>query len=256
MAKKIIVANWKMNPKTSKEAVALFAGSLKVSSRLRNVETVICPPDVYLPSLSTKKNSIILGAQNVSEQSGIGPYTGEVSAEMLKNLGVRYVIIGHSSRRENGETDDSINRKIKSCLKAGLKIVLCVGEKERGDNGEFIKVVETQLTRALEGTKDEKDARNIIIAYEPVWAISRGGKFASDDPDAVFGMSIFIKKTSTSIFGEKAGGRVPIIYGGSATAKNTKDFLEKGGVRGLLVGGKSLDLKEFGEILKIADKVK
>jgi len=259
MAKKIIIANWKMNPETDKKAKELFSLSRKAALRFKNTKVVICPPNIYFQSLgsfASKSGCISIGAQDVSIFSGSGPQTGEVSAEMLKKIGVEYVIIGHSSRREFGESGSDINKKIKNSLAAGLKPILCVGEKERGDSGEFMKVVEAQLRESLEDIKNEKSAKNLIIAYEPVWAISNNGNLKADNPDSVFGMSIFIKKTLAAILGEDATKKISIIYGGSVASQTVKDFLERGGANGLLVGGKSLVAKEFEEILKIADNSK
>ncbi|KKR38497.1 MAG: Triosephosphate isomerase [Parcubacteria group bacterium GW2011_GWC2_40_31] len=259
MAKKIIIANWKMNPETGEKAKELFSLSRKAALKLKNTKVVICPPNIYFQSLgglASKSGRISMGAQDVSIFSGSGPQTGEISAEMLKKIGVEYVILGHSSRRELGESGSDINKKIKNSLATGLKPILCVGEKERCDNGEFMKVVEAQLKESLDGLKSEKSLKNLIIAYEPVWAISKKGSFKADNPDSVFGMSIFIRKTLAAILGEDAVKKIPIIYGGSVASQTVKDFLERGGVNGLLVGGKSLVAKEFEEILKIADSSK
>src|SRR3989344_4363287 len=143
MKKKIIIGNWKMNPRTLKEAEKLFAGIAGAVRRIKKTEGVICPPYLFLAHLKNLSRKIVLGAEDALWEDA-GAFTGEVSGEMLYNLGVRYVILGHSDRRELGETDGFVNKKIKSALKAGLVPILCVGEKERDANHEYFSVIKSK----------------------------------------------------------------------------------------------------------------
>jgi len=151
MKKKIIIGNWKMNPRTLKEAEKLFAGIAGAVRRVKKTEIVVCPPYLYLERLKKFSRKIVLGAQD-SFWEDLGAYTGEISPDMLYNLGVRYVILGHSERRELGEIDGFVNKKIKSALGAGLVPILCVGEKERDANHEYFGAVKSQVEEVFEGS--------------------------------------------------------------------------------------------------------
>ena len=249
--KKLVIANWKMAPQTVKEAQAIFAKIKSRAARLRGVETVIAPPFIYLPLLKSA-GKIKLAAQDVAKDDG-GPWTGEISARMLKGVGVSYAIIGHSERREIGEGDDVIREKLYQSLFRGLKSVLCVGEKEKSQEA-FPHIVREQIKKALRGIP-RYFASKTIIAYEPVWAISSHSKGKADTPQNFFGMSIFIRRTVLDVWGKSAALRLPIIYGGSVNAKNAKGFLEVKGGSGVLVGKASLDAREFNKILEIADTI-
>ncbi|MEK9161584.1 MAG: triose-phosphate isomerase, partial [Patescibacteria group bacterium] len=211
MSKKIIVANWKMNPASLKEAKAIFDSAKKTSSKLSKVETVICPPAIYLSELGRSMSKMKLGAQNVSVFDFEGAHTGEVSAKMLKNLGVKYAIIGHSERRKNGETNETINKKIGVALSSGLKVIFCVGEEKRDSDGKFAEVIETQISEGLKGFSDSF-LKNLIIAYEPVWAISGSVKSKADDPESAFKVAVLIRKTLMDFVGNEMARKIPIIY--------------------------------------------
>jgi len=250
--KKIIIANWKMNPPTPKEAERLFGEIKKTVNKLKKTQTVICPPSVYLSVIGGGKSNLIIGAQDVFYEE-IGGYTGENSISMMKSLGVKYIIVGHSKRRDLGETDDIVNKKVKIILRNGLKAVLCVGEKERDKEGEYLKFIKNQIIGALKGVQ-KKDFKNLIIAYEPVWAISTNKGGHSDDPNSSFEVAVFIRKSLMPIIGASLARTAPILYGGSVNSKNADGFLHKAGMQGALVGGASLKAKEFGVILEQADK--
>lgn len=236
--KKIIIANWKMNPATGKQALRLFrAVSLGVKNASR-AEVIIAPPFIYLSLL--RGGAVKLGAQDVF-WAHEGAYTGEISVYMLKSLKVKYVIVGHSERREHlNETDEMVNKKVKTVLKAGLKTVLCVGEKDRADEN-FQNFVREELKKDLKGVS-QKAAKNLIIAYEPIWAIGTG---RTVKPTDLFEMATFIRRSLLDILGKRAAYGTPILYGGSIDAKNAGQFLTVDGVNGLLVGGASLSVKEF-----------
>jgi len=228
--KPLIIANWKCNPKTRKDAEELFN---KVKNGVKNTqkaEIVIAPPFVWLPIL----RGMTLAAQDCAWEE-CGPYTGEVSPQMLEGFGVKYVIIGHSERRIHfKETDEMINKKLKAILKAGLRPVLCIGEK-KGENAKTI--VSGQIETDLKDIA-EKDLEKVIIAYEPIWAISTNeGEICS--PEQAKAMLNFIRT--------KFNHR--IIYGGSVDSKIVNGYL-KVGFEGVLVGGASLRPDEFIKLIK------
>jgi len=224
---KLIVANWKMNPQTLEESKRLFNSVRNGIKGIKNTEIVICPPFIYLLNLKSKILNLKLGAQDVfweNPPTGGGAFTGEVSALMLKNLGVEYVIIGHSERRKyQRETNKIIEKKIKAALAVGLKPILCI---------EKI----SQLPKDIK--------RGFSIAYEPLFAIGTGKPCSIDKAKK---MRIAIKK--------KLNENTPILYGGSVNSQNAKDYIEKAGFRGLLVGGASLDAEEFVKIVKKIDLI-
>lgn len=250
--KKIIIANWKMNPQNYESAEKLVKNIIAgIKNIKRKPEIVLCPPYPWLTDFSHKiKKNIKWGAQDVFwEQEGA--YTGEVSVEMLKSSGVNYVIIGHSERRWIlGESDDFINKKVKAALKSGLKSVLCVGEKDRNDPN-FQNFVKNQLEADLDGVS-KNHARNLIIAYEPVWAIGTGHTDSADD---VFEMATYIRRSIFDILGKKAAYETPILYGGSVNSKNAGRFLNVKGANGLLVGGASVIVREFISIVSAKNEI-
>lgn len=241
--KTLVVANWKLNPATQKEAKNLFE---EVKNRVRNaknVEVVICPPFVYLPSVVLKKGKLVLGAQNVFFREK-GAFTGEVSPLMLKDLNVKYVIIGHSETRKHlGETNEIINKKINEALTAKLKPIFCVGENEREDK---FSVLDNQIKEGLKGILG-KDIKNVVIAYEPVWAIGTGKNSSVDE---TLSSILFIRKIIKKLYNIKAAENIKILYGGSIDHSNAALYVKEGGANGLLVGGASLNGKEFADIVK------
>ncbi len=252
--KKLIIGNWKMYPASVKDAREKFLAIKKIASTLRNVQTVICPPFVYVSDLKKLVTGarFVVGAQNAWFENE-GAYTGEISPAMLASLKLTYVILGHSERRALGETDELVNKKVLAVIKAGITVVLCVGERERDADGEYLKHIATQIKIALKGIQ-KRDLKNIVVAYEPIWAIGKNALRPASTDDALE-VTILIKKTLSDLYG-KDGISVPVLYGGSVDAKNAWEFLLKSHVDGLLVGRASLDPKVFGEILKSADKIK
>ncbi|MDP2946413.1 MAG: triose-phosphate isomerase [bacterium] len=249
MNKKIIIANWKMNPSSQEEALRLVKNLL--AQRLpKNIELIIAPPFVYLDLV--KKNcgkEIKLAAQNIIWAER-GAYTGEISSLMVKNLGCSHVIIGHSERRHKmGETDEMINLKLKEAFKIGLIPVLAVGEKE--PNNDMIKVLTLQVKSALEGIGVSEVGR-LIIAYEPVWAISTSGTGMIDTPDHALSAALLIRKIIGNLYGSEWAADLPVLYGGSVTSENIYDFIAQSGISGALVGGASLELQDFIKIIKAA----
>ena len=222
------------------------------------IEIVVCPPFTHLEKVKNSLSSKIkLGAQNCFYENE-GAYTGEISPKMLKNLGVDYVIIGHSERRKYlDETDEMINKKVKAALKAGLKVVLCIGEPSRATSGKRQETsraknyVKRQLEKDLKGVKNMSHVSNplsLIIAYEPVWAISTSGTGKICQPKDALEMIKFIKDFVGVRF--KVYG-LRVIYGGSVNGKNIKNFVKYPEIDGALVGGASLKPKEVKKIIKI-----
>jgi triosephosphate isomerase len=207
-------------------------------------------PFVYLP-LVKSAGALKIGAQDVASQEA-GPWTGEVSAKMIKAMDANYALVGHSERRELGESDELINKKMYQGLSHGLKTILCVGEKEKSHEA-FPGIVRNQIKSALNKIPRHLSGRT-IIAYEPVWAISSNSGGRADTPQNFFEMSIFIRRTVLDIWGKQAALKLPIIYGGSVNAKNAEGFLNVDGGSGVLVGKSSLNAEEFKRILEIADK--
>lgn len=243
-----------MNPQSFKEAKEIFNGIKKVANKLSKVETVVCPPFVYLSAISHQPSVVKLGVQNLFYEKK-GAYTGEISSGMLKGFGVKYVIIGHSERRALGETDEIVNKKVKTALGEGFKVILCIGEKERDLNGEYLNFLKMQINDGLKGVS-KKLLANLLIAYEPIWAISSNTGAKADSPESAMQIAIFIRREFLPIVGNQAARNMPILYGGSVDPTNAGNFLKEGGMQGLLVGSQSLIPKNFGEILAIANKIK
>jgi triosephosphate isomerase len=244
-----------MNPQTVEEAKAIINGIKRTSQKVTKVETVVCPPFVFISAIGRQPSVIRIGAQDtfwLNPAAGKGPYTGEVSPDMLKMLGVKYVIIGHSERRQNfGETNEMVNKKIKAAFESGLKVILCVGEKERDTEHNYLKFIRQELEEGLAGIK-KVNFKNLIVAYEPIWAIGKKGEDA-DTPEGVLQMNLYIRKILQPIVGKELTHDIPVIYGGSAEPENAEALLKEGKVQGFLVGHASLKPEQFNEILKIAN---
>lgn len=248
MSKSIIIANWKSNPASEKEAVALAKKIEDGILDFRNTEVVIAAPFLFISSLRQSLKKIKLGAQNTFWED-VGPYTGEVSWRQLKNIGVRYIIIGHSERKiYMNENDEMINKKVKAVTENGMIPILCIGERERTGN-DIPAVVGDQLKNALAGIK-KNFIKNIIIAYEPIWAISTQEGSRPDTADSAFRALVYIKKIISDLYGRSIGDGTRIIYGGSVNSKNINSFLKEGKMMGALVGGASLDAGEFTQLVK------
>ena len=253
MNKKIIIANWKMNPKDLKTAQTNFIAIKKGMSVYKNVDVAISAPFVYLRDLSKSASvALSLGAQNISSEID-GAHTGEVSGSMLADSKVKYVIIGHSERRAMGETNEFINQKLKMALKAKITPVLCVGESDRENGMWYLGKIKTQIEECLLGVP-KTAVGNVIIAYEPIWAISTTADRRDAVPTDCEEMRIYIRKVLTDLYGIKIIDKIKIIYGGSVDEKNAQGFLVEGGADGLLAGRASLSPKKFLEIIRIANE--
>ena len=250
MNKKIIVANWKMNPPTPKEAEELFDFYGNSAREIGKNNIIICPPFVYLNALSKIPSNLKLGAQNCHWEN-FGPFTGEISPAMLKNFGVEYIILGHSERRWIiRENDSMINKKIKAVLRNEMTPILAVGELWKEDNRSLVLI--DQLGHDLDEISSD-DIKKIIIAYEPVWSISTVSGGEVETPEHAIEAFGIIKNILRKITGEEI--TVPILYGGSVDSKNVAEFLSKPEIDGVLVGGASIKKEEFGKIIEIVSKI-
>ena len=235
--RKVIAGNWKMN-KTPSEARE-FIDSLKVWANQVQDEVVICVPFVSISTAieQTRGTNIKVGAQNMHWEDK-GAYTGEISASMLKDIGVEYVIIGHSERRQYfGETDENVNKKVHTAFKNGLRPIVCVGESlEQREQGVTEDLVRYQVKIALSNLSLEQ-VKNIVIAYEPIWAIGTGKTATKEQANEVCGV---IRDCILTLYGEDAANSVVIQYGGSVSADNANELFNMSEIDGGLVGGASL----------------
>lgn len=249
----LIVGNWKANPDSLRLAKSILSGIEKSSIKAKNIETVICPPVIYLESLRSHSRDIFLGAQNLFPEPH-GAFTGEVGYESLLETKIKYVIIGHSERRLSGESDEEIGKKIKIAISVGLNPILCIGEKTRDKDMSYLSVLKQQLTAGFKDVPKAK-VRNVTIAYEPVWAIGKGAPRAAR-PDEIKEVVIFIRRVIGDMYKTSAVPPIRIIYGASVDGSNAKYIVEESGVGGLLVGRASLAPKVWGEIVKALSEIK
>lgn len=244
MRKAIIAGNWKMN-NTASEGVALVK-AIAPLVKDATCDVVVCVPAIDIPAVSEalKGTNIMLGAENVHFAEK-GAYTGEISAAMLKEYGVKYVIIGHSERRQYfGETDETVNKRTLTALKAGLTPIVCVGETlEERETGKTEEVLYRQIKEGLNGVED---ITALVVAYEPVWAIGTGKTATAAQANETIG---FIRKTLGELFCEKCAAKVRIQYGGSMNAGNSKELMAQEEIDGGLIGGASLKANDFATIV-------
>ncbi|MEK7606397.1 MAG: triose-phosphate isomerase family protein [Patescibacteria group bacterium] len=239
MARKLFALNWKMNPERLADAEALFTATKRISHITTGVGFVVCPPTIFLSALRKKYDgNVLLGAQDVYPETK-GAHTGSISPYMLSSLNVKYVIVGHSERRSDGETDYVVATKVNAVLDARMSPILCVGEAARDDAGNHFAMLEAQLRASLKGVSKAK-AKQLVIAYEPLWAIGKTYK-QSINAHTLQETVLFIRKILTKIFGRAAGMSVPVLYGGSVEKENAGDLLRNGSVSGFLIGHASLD---------------
>ncbi|OQY10776.1 MAG: triose-phosphate isomerase [Fusobacteriia bacterium 4572_132] len=250
MRKTIIAGNWKMN-KTNAESVQMVSELKELVKDIKNIEIVIGAPFTALSDMQKelKGSNVKVAAENMHWEES-GAFTGEISPVMLEALGLEYVILGHSERRAYfGETNEIVNKKVKSALKHNIKAIVCVGEQlEDREAGNTEKVVEDHVRGALKDLKAE-EVLNTVIAYEPVWAIGTG-KTAS--PEQAEEVHKFIRNLLTEMYDEKIAQEITIQYGGSMKPNNAKELLSKENIDGGLIGGASLQAIDFIEIIKSA----
>ena len=248
MRRPIIAGNWKMN-KTPSEAVDFIRQLKPLVADVNDIDIVVAPPFTVLQAVSREieGSNISLGAQNVFWEAS-GAFTGEVSHTMVRDVGCRYVIIGHSERRQYfGETNESVRKKIEASLAVELSPILCVGEAlgER-EAGKTFDIVKNQVSQCLEGFSQE-EMENITIAYEPIWAIGTGKTATPEQAEEVHA---FIREQLGTLFGQQVSDRVRIQYGGSVNPDNISDLMAQPSIDGALVGGASLKVESFLSIVK------
>jgi triosephosphate isomerase len=246
--KKLLAANWKMH-KTPDETRDYFRDFLPLVGGHNRDEIVVCPPytDVHVSIQAAQGSNVAIGVQNVHWKAD-GAYTGEISAPMLLSLGVTHAIVGHSERRQYfGETDDTVNLRLKTALEAGLTPICCVGEVlEEREAGLCDDVLRRQCVRAFHAISAKKAAK-LVVAYEPVWAIGTG-KTAT--PEIAAEAHAVIRREAAEVFGEEFAAKLRILYGGSVKPENASELMAQEEIDGALVGGASLDPKSFAAIVK------
>lgn len=246
MRKKVIAGNWKMNLLPN-EAMKCIEELIPLVKETEN-EVVLCVPytDLFYSLLAAQNTNVKIGAQNMHWEEK-GAYTGEISGPMLKSIGVEYIIIGHSERRQYfAETDETVNKKIKAAFQYGLKPIVCVGETlEQRESGKTLEVIKSQTRLALDGL-DKEQVENIIIAYEPIWAIGTGKTATSEDANDTIKE---IRKEISNLYGEEVAKKVIIQYGGSVKSSNARELFTTSDIDGGLVGGASLEAEEFAKII-------
>ncbi len=253
MRKPIIAGNWKMY-KDVNEAIKLANDIKRSTFDIENVEIVLCPPFTDLGDVGEMlvESNIALGAQNCYWESE-GAFTGEISVPMIKSVGCRYVIIGHSERRKYfGETDGTVNRKIAAAMDGGLIPIMCVGETlEEREAGRTLEVVRTQVTDGLKGF-EETYLDPLVVAYEPVWAIGTGKTATPDQAQEVQAM---IRGLLGELYSESLSGSKRILYGGSVKPDNIRDLMTEEDIDGGLIGGASLQAGSFIDIIKTTSQL-
>lgn len=247
--KPLIAGNWKMN-KTPSESVS-WLGNFKAALKDTphdHAEVLLCVPATHLTAMVAAQGFVELGAQDISEHES-GAYTGEISGAMIKDTGARYVVIGHSERREyHSESDALVNAKVKQTLAHGLRPILCVGESEaQRDADKAEQVVVNQLKAGLEGVSFD-DANDLVVAYEPIWAIGTGKTATSDDAQE---MSATIRGVLNDLYPAQAS-HMRILYGGSMKPSNARELLGKADINGGLIGGASLKIEDLSAIIEAA----
>ncbi len=253
MKKPLVVANWKMNPDAPGRAAVLANKIERSIASIRGVEVVIAPPFPFLLPVAAVIKRAKLGSQDAYWEDA-GAHTGEVSWHQLKHMRVMHVIVGHSERRfMMGETDEMIRHKVAALAENSMTPILCVGERERKSDG-IPDIVGAQIEAALTGIK-KTYLKNLVIAYEPVWAISTTPNSRPDTPANALRAMMYIRDAVSRLFDRVTGDDVRVIYGGSVTGGNITGFLEEGRMQGALVGGASLDPVEFKKIVTAAARV-
>lgn len=253
MNRKFLIANWKMNPVDTKKAGEIFRGVKDRASKSNNVEVVVCPPYLHLPALRSeyKGKKIKFGGQDCFYEQTAGSYTGEISPAMLKDQEVSYVILGHSERRKLWETNKVVNSKIRAAIGQDLIVVVCIGERQRDEEGNYLGLLRSEIEKSLNGLR-RSELQNIILAYEPLWAIGKTEKEAIEAED-LHKIKIFIRKVLAENYGRNTADIVPVLYGGSVNSSNIKDLIE-GEVDGFLVGRSGRRPQEFNNMLEVLNK--
>jgi triosephosphate isomerase len=243
--KNIVIANWKMNPIKLSQVKKLVEDSKKIP-KYSNLDVVVCPPAPFL-NLFTGSKRVLLGAQNISFEKE-GAFTGEISVPMIKMLGAKYCIVGHSERRAMGETGEVVAKKAGACIEAGVSPIICIGEKNRDASAEHWQEIKWQLVDSLQNIS-KLNIKKCIIAYEPIWAIGKKSH-GPMSPEDVSEAAIFIRKILSEMYGLKQAESIKIVYGGSVDGQSAKNIIESQCISGFLVGRASLNAKDFMKIIE------
>lgn len=253
------IANWKMNPSSLGEAKRLVeqikSQTKKIKER-KEAKIIICPPVAFFSSIARKNSSLAFGFQDISWEER-GAYTGDISVLMARDLGAEYCIIGHGERRKyHQETNEICNKKIELCLKNNIIPIYCIGEnKKEKSAGKTGAVIKNQLNVGLRGI-NFVNIKNIIIAYEPLWAISSQKGAQAENPNNVLEVSILIRKILYDSYDRKAARSIPIVYGGSVNYRNASEFIKNDGLNGFLIGANSLSPFNFSSIISRSLNIK
>ncbi len=241
-----MIGNWKLNPGKKEEAKALFSEVKKKLKKVEEVTVVLAPPTLFIPEVAglAKTGNVLLGAQSTHFEER-GAVTGEVGPAMLASYGVSHIIVGHSEKRMLGVTDEQVNKKTLAILKRRLTPVVCIGERKRDEQGDFLGEIEKQI-RSLTAGLTAVQLKKIVIAYEPIWAIGTGENATAED---VKEMQLFIVSVLTKLFDRQTAEKVHLLYGGSVKPSIAKGLFEEGGMNGFLVGGASLKAEDFSKIV-------
>lgn len=248
--KRIVVGNWKMNPPTLADAKKIFSRIKQLSGNVTG-QLIICPPAAYLYALASsyKGKKIVFGAQDAYWLNN-GPFTSYLSPTMLESSGAKYLIVGHSERRElSGDTPEMIAKKVLAGVEAQMTVILCTGEKVRDRNAEYLTFIKDDLMECLKKI-DKRMMAHIVIAYEPLWAV--GGREAMS-PSDIHGMTIYIRKVLTELYDKQISDVTPIMYGGDVNIDNVVDIVKDGEIDGLLVGRDSLIPENITQIVAVAN---
>jgi len=250
MVKTLVVANWKMNPATLREAVKLFEATRRAAEKAKYSSVVVAPPAIFLRELAKgyRGAKIAFAVQN-AHFAPVGAHTGDISLAQAKDARSHYAIIGHAERRAEGETDDDVRKKVAAALALKMTPILCVGESARTEGGEQFDVVREQLRAGLEGVPASGLGR-VLLVYEPLWTI---GTKTTMVPREMHQMAIFMRKCVVDTHGG-SGRAIKILYGGSVDEKNAGAMLRDGDVRGFLVGRASVNAVEFGKLLQAIEE--
>jgi triosephosphate isomerase len=243
----LIVGNWKLNPQSLAEAITLATGVARGYKKQEVPYVAVAPTAIHLSEVAKKltRSTVMLAAQDVSTEP-MGAFTGEISAMQLRDSGVTFVIVGHSERRAQGESDEIVQKKTLMALKNNLTPIVCIGESKRDTHGEFFNRVQAQLKSLCKGLSPAQ-IKKIVIAYEPIWAIGTGKTATADD---VKEMQLFITSVLSKLYDRKTAQAVRLLYGGSVKPQNAAQLQAEGGMNGFLVGGASLKAADFLAIIK------
>jgi triosephosphate isomerase (TIM) len=247
-----IIGNWKMNPSTGKEAKAIFDETNRLASKSKKVTVVACAPYPFISLFKSTKPALKLGAQDVFfEQEGA--FTSQVSADQLLSLGAGYVILGHSEKRAQGDTDEIVAKKARVALEKGMKVVVCIGELARDGHGHYLSFIKDQIFSVFKDIP-KKSLPNVIVAYEPVWSIGKRYEDTMKPPD-IHQTSLYLRKIFAQIYGKDDAMKIPVLYGGSVNFENAGPILSDGEVSGFLLGRQSIDMEGLSKIINYANKL-